>query len=249
MTERRVRNFFPSQIIETLLVLSIIVGYLFVISILNHISFAQCLREAYLGLYFPQYNLCYVGVLGGMFVYIHVFFMIALGAVSIHLWRHFSGATMRLSPAVYTACVLLSLLLVIQSGNFFRLFLIETTLFSEKSSPEKKALLFNDIYTFAEFCRKNLPGKHAGYLLTDMDLTSTAGFQEHFTLMYHLYPIRIQYNPRQKTETGVVDFSTRKDCLILFRKTNAQEHVPAGYRILAQLNDNNLIAVKENYGF
>ena len=81
-------------------------------------------------------------------------------------------------------------------------------------------------------------GKAAGHrpykaaLVTDLDTRDGKGLLERHILAYFLWPVDI---------SGI--YQKEDDAWIAFHKKDAARHVPAGYTVLYQIDDENLIAV------
>ena len=67
-----------------------------------------------------------------------------------------------------------------------------------------------------------------------MDITRPLEMTLHRRLAYHLYPINIRNHPD----------GDKLDCLILFAKKNAIEHIPDDYVIRYQYDAQNILAVR-----
>jgi hypothetical protein len=104
-----------------------------------------------------------------------------------------------------------------------------------KPSEQKGIEFYGPPFQFAAECRRLLPGAHIGLLLTDMDITIDPGMLTQRILAYFLYPIDIR---------GI--HAGTPDCLILYNKKNAAKNIPPGYVLLKKIDDDKLIAVKEN---
>lgn len=70
-------------------------------------------------------------------------------------------------------------------------------------------------------------------MVTDLDTRDGKGLLERHILAYFLYPVDIN---------GI--YRTEEDAWIAFQKEDAARYVPAGYTIVHQIDEQNLIAVK-----
>ena len=116
-------------------------------------------------------------------------------------------------------------------NRFFQALMADTW---GKSLEERMLDRYQDVYAFPLECRKILPGKHTAGFITDMDLQHDPGMYYFRALAVFFYPIDIRHIRRED-----------QDCLIVFRKTDAENYVPPGYKILLKYGDESLLAIKK----
>lgn len=87
----------------------------------------------------------------------------------------------------------------------------------------------------ANFCLAHLDNhRRTAELSTDLDLSRDPGMIMHRCLAFYLYPVDLRHVRAQEADTWIA-----------FEKANAREHVPDGFKIIAELDSANLIAIKD----
>ncbi|MCK5012578.1 MAG: hypothetical protein KAS66_02060 [Candidatus Omnitrophica bacterium] len=246
---KRNQNFF-----EVLCVISSILVFLIIFAIIKRISLKHVLTECLNAFYSYRHNLIFVDTFAGINVNLLILFLII--TISFLLAPLRKGRknedfkpTPGLTASCFTALTILSILAFIQTVNFTRYLYSQSQAVRNKTTDEKKALIFGDSYTFARFCKKRLPGRHNALLITDIDLHTTTGANTHIALAYHLFPITIQYNPRQRLimPDYVWDDPSASpiEALVVFQKKNPEASVPGNFNIIGRFGSENLLAVRK----
>ncbi len=189
-------------------------------------------------LYIPTHNICYLGRLGGLHAYSYFYFLIWLSIVIIRFVRikfHLQSIPFYRFVVVTTFLVYF-LLMAFQTVNQLKNFIQEWDVFHERSKEERKLIIFGDIYTFAKYCQKLLPGYHRSELITDLDTSRDPGMYMHRALAYHLYPIDIRS----------VHADEPMDSVVIYHKKGARDFVPDGFAIKGIFNEYNILAVKKD---
>lgn len=137
-------------------------------------------------------------------------------------------------PLFLVAIIVFFLTTGIQTIYQIKLFTTEIKTFSGKTLREKESYLFGLPYEFALFCRKYLPGKHRGKLVTDLDIMDPEGMTLHTRLYYHLYPINIAVN----TDEPI-------NCYVIFQKKSARDAVPKDAKTIYVFDQSNILAIRE----
>ncbi len=157
-----------------------------------------------------------------------VFMMLFLWSKLLN--RYFS---LSLSDICHTCLVLIFLLCVIRS-----VFLLSLVTNGEQKYftriPQEQRLIDNYqvIYKFARQVKQILPQEISVVLVTGYD--QVKDMQVRMQLAYFLYPIDIR---------GIR--SEDPDAYLILNKSNAADSVPAGFRIVKQLDERTLIAMRE----
>ena len=98
----------------------------------------------------------------------------------------------------------------------------------------REASLWPELFSFAQFCRKNIPPNSKIELVTDLNFEVDPGMFYNRALRYFLYPIDTNH-----LREGAINY------LIFFGKNNAKNFIPPHYTITAVFDEDNLIAKKE----
>lgn len=113
----------------------------------------------------------------------------------------------------------------------------ELRVYSGKSTAKRHWLIHGQPYLAAQTFREHAQGYYKSQLLSDMDFTGdTTAMTYHRKFAYFLYP-----------EFDVRGVSPRRQqqAIVAIHKANAGAHIPEGYKIVHQMNDGILLAVKE----
>lgn len=240
--------------LEILCVILCIIIFLIFLAVMEGAPFKDIPIKFANSFYSPEYNLIFVGTLAGINANLSILFLIIFSSLSLKLFRgakknrNFS-ADHSIPASCFAAIIILFFLAAAQTVNFTRYLRHQSQAVSHKTASEKKTMLFGDIYTFSQFCHKRLPGKHKARLITDINVHDTTGANTHIALAYNLFPITIQYNPRQKLI--MPDYTTDDpaldpiEVLIVYQKKDPKNSVPQGFHIVGYFDKNSLLAVKK----
>ncbi|MBF0595532.1 MAG: hypothetical protein HQL22_11290 [Candidatus Omnitrophica bacterium] len=98
------------------------------------------------------------------------------------------------------------------------------------SASEKRFHIFASDYLFPDKVHRFFPGIYKARVITDINLCDGDGWGTRDRLAYYLYPIDI--------------YSTlNQDMLIYYKKDNAVNLVPTGYKVILKIDDRNLVAL------
>ncbi len=103
---------------------------------------------------------------------------------------------------------------------------------SKNSSVEK--VIFGFPYSFAIEAKKHLPKTCKAAIISDSNFSDDLSMTNHRILIYFMLPVNIRSHEK----------NDNPDCVILFMKKNAKEHIPEGYLIKYQYDENNLVALR-----
>ena len=241
------------NLLEILCVVLCVIIFLIFLTVIEGVPFKDILIEIANSFYSPKYNLIFVGTIAGINTNLFVLFLIIFSSLILKLFRkankHKNFSTDHSIPAsCFAATIILFFLATIQTINFTRYFHHQSQGVSNKTVSERKTIIFGSIYKFSQFCHKHLPGKHKALLITDINLHDTTGANTHVALAYNLFPITIQYNPRQKLimPDYTMDDSAPDsiEVLIVYQKKNPRNSVPQSFDIIEYFDENSLLAVK-----
>lgn len=175
-----------------------------------------------------------------LYVFFYLFFLCALlSAILLNIvtGRFLKWPNFLKNPKTLLALGICGLLLATAADavKTFKLFQYEKTLLTQKTEPERKTAFYGEVFTFAQYCHRHLPGRHQALLVSDLNFQETIPMTLHRHLRYQIYPISIQKN-----------ITDDHDSLIFFFKKNPHNHIPPGYTALPAFNETCLIAVRKN---
>jgi len=169
-------------------------------------------------------------------LYIYCIFLFSI-FISILIYK-FVAKNLKISPQqvmFYVSCILFVIVTLNQLFNFHFYYKFERNLFSGKSLQEKNLRLnYGLAYTYSSFCHHYIKGYQNAQLITDVNINKDPGMLDHRMIAYYLYPIDIR-NVRKK----------QPDYILFYMKNEAREHVPDEFEIIAEINDENLIAKRK----
>ncbi|MFA5261106.1 MAG: hypothetical protein WC450_07770 [Candidatus Omnitrophota bacterium] len=216
--------------------------YFIMSAVINRISLLNLKQQLMAGYHFPYTNSCTVGNLLGINIHLHIIIFILIFLLTYVLWQRLFtpsspppfDSTLRMLP---TAGLALSVfLMTIQTVNHVNIFTNERRLFSGKSVSDKQRFIHKQPYEFAQYCRRQFPGRHKGFLRTDLDPHNEPFATQHRKLAYFLFPdidIRHAY------------LDTAYDCLIFYEEKNGTASIPPGFKIKGMFDNQHFLAVKE----
>lgn len=241
------------NLLETLCIVLCVIIFLNILTVIEGVQFKDTLIKIANGFYSPKHNLIFVGTIAGINTNLFVLFLIVFSSLILKLFRKVSKyRNFSTSHSIFASCfaaiIILFFLAFIQTINFTRYFHEQFQAVSNKTTTERKAIIFGNIYKFSQFCHKHLPGKHKALLITDINLHDTTGANTHIALAYNLFPITIQYNPRQRLlmpdYTMDDPTSNAVEVLIVYQRKNPKNSVPQNFDIIEYFDENSLLAVK-----
>ena len=216
--------------------------YFLALAGISGIAFPDLIRQLMAGYYFPYTNSCTVGKLAGINIHLHLIIFLAGFLVLYALGsRIFPAATHPQSRSIAlvvpsAGLALLVFVITLQTINHTQVFANERQRFSGKSTADKQRFIHKTPYEFAQYCRRQFPGRHQGFLRTDRDIHNEPFATQHRKLAYFLYPdIDIRSSAGERTY----------DCLIFYEEKNGAQALPPGFRIKAMLDDQHFLAVKD----
>ncbi len=239
MKPTSLKSFFPFKIfilVELLLAL-----YFINLALIFKTPIPAIIQQLLAGYHFPYTNSCTVGNLLGMNIHLHLILFIVIFFILYNSWRRLSppfpaapASPWEILPAAGLA--LLTFLLTLQTINHVKIFANERRLFSGKTVSEKQRFIHKQPYEFALFCRQQYPGRHKGFLRTDLDPHNEPFATQHRKLVYFLFPdidIRNAYRAQPY------------DCLVFYEEKNGLQNIPPGFKIKGILDNRHFLAVKE----
>jgi len=167
-----------------------------------------------------------------LFSAVGTFLIKAASRKSIFIWEFF------LHRFKIQTMLILTALVVSQTTGHVQYFRDEIGKYYHKSIQQKIGYNFDKSYAFAQYCKRNLPGKHFCQPITGMDLDPQKNLLTYLAVRYYLYPLDIVTNP---------DYS-QADCKIIFLDNNPKAHVSPPFRECPAFDAQSLIAIKEGIG-
>lgn len=110
-----------------------------------------------------------------------------------------------------------------------------TNYVSRMDMTQRKSYVWGETYDYAMKVKDNLPGEYSARYVTDEDLTDDPGMIYQRGMVFFIYPINIFMN-----------LNKNPDLLLYFRKENAKNRIPEGYRPILIFDDHNLVAIKHH---
>jgi hypothetical protein len=195
-------------------------------------------------LYLPNHNICGMGEIAGqntLILFCQFLLFTILTTIICHMFCFKTKLNKEYifpSQMITLVCMLGFVLFAsVQQIHRHEHSVSEAARFHGKTPHEKKLLMFGKIYELSQLCKKILPGRHQGEIITDLDRSKDPYMLWFRLLDYLLYP---EISLRFKNQTP-------KDCLILFYKENALRYIPKDYKVLIGSEDNHFIlAIKED---
>ncbi|VAX35160.1 hypothetical protein MNBD_UNCLBAC01-1820 [hydrothermal vent metagenome] len=182
--------------------------------------------------YIPEKNLFKVGEIANWNVY-GLFYCVFFGFLIVACILKFFLKKFRFQQYVFFVCCFFLFLTVgVQTIHRHKIFKEDYKKFHGKTLQEKISVRFENTYRFAQYCRTNLPGKHWGDPVTDMDIQKN--MLTFFSIAYYLYPLDIRIGKEHS-----------KDSLVIFLKEDPLKAVPAGFKAFEPFDSTSLLAVKE----
>jgi len=242
------------QYLEICIVILCVIVFMVIFAFIENVSFRDIIQKIINSFYSPNLNLMFVNEIGDINVNIAVLYLIVFASIIIKLRRRikskgeYFGRNGSYQASFLVSVIIIILLASIQTFNYIRYFHTQHQAIKNKTVEEKKVMIFGDLYEFSEFCKKLLPGRHSGRLITDMDLNNTTGAHDHIVLTYNLFPITIQYNPRQRRLflKYVVGPSEPEptNVLVVYQKKNPKKSVPKNFSIIGYFDESSLLAIR-----
>ena len=114
----------------------------------------------------------------------------------------------------------------------------ELRVYTGKTTTERHWLIHGQPYLAAQKFKQQAKEYYGAQLLTDMDFVGdTTAMTYHRKFSYFLYP---------EFDVRGVSPHRQPQAIVAIHKANAKTHVPDGYRVVHQINDGILLAIKES---
>jgi len=185
---------------------------------------------------YHAYTLVYLAILSAFLVYILYDLILAFkGGLRFSIKRHLAGLK-KVHFAVFI--FFLFTITIIQTAVHIKYFVSFIAPFSVKNYHQKKADM-STIHAFSKKCQDFLGQvRLTGKIIIGEEEDPVFKTTAHRYFSYNLYPVIEIRSPDHK--------AGGPECLIFFRKRNAQQHVPHNYKIVYQENDHSLLALRKD---
>jgi hypothetical protein len=123
-----------------------------------------------------------------------------------------------------------------QNIKYFETCRVNNEYFKLKRNEDKYSFLNKKPFIFSQKIISISDKPYNCQFITDVDTDTDPGMYRKRALAYFLYPFYDILGIRSKDT----------DCIIFFQKKEASNYIPAGYKVLLELNANDIVTVKNN---
>jgi hypothetical protein len=236
----------PEKFLSSLrifIIVELLLGaYLIMLAVLFKTPIPDIKQQLLDGYRFPYTNSCTVGDLVGMHIHLHLIIVMLVFLTFYSLGQRlprpsFPTRLPSIPELLLTAGLALwASLIFLQTINHAHIFANERRIFSGKSVSEKQRFIHKQPYVFAQYCRRRFPGRHKGFLRTDLDPQDEPFATQHRKLVYFLFP---------DIDIRNIYVDAAYDCLIFYDEETRPGSIPPGFKIKGVFDARHVIAVKE----